>query len=772
MSVYSEKLSSISEYGENSSTRTSLTGLSMFSGNYLQSPSGGSLSTLTSISTRSYKPNGLAGDGKSSENSSQIMTQRLRGTHKHNYEFCKKVRISMALFGIILLVAAIFMLSFLLPNQYSDNGDDSSDVEEPPLWDKMISIKTTPQELFFTFARNVTAALQDPTIIALKASLGVLLSDAARTNHTVTETNSSLFMTFYDKESGLVTLNITKDQEYPQCFDVKWLSNYNNKLQDCFDTISSHWYGLGEVFAQNWPLDKAKFRMTPFLTSDYVDQYSTSIFGGILEPFVINSKGAGIYISEYVPLHISMNENDNDKMCLRADPLTEYNRMYKTVPANATNLLQYTVCIEDNVKKVHQLMFNRFIEKPKETPDLEVMKNPIWSTWVRYKKSVNQSIVMTMAEEIFAHKFDKSHIQIEGLYSTKYGDFNFDTKKFDDVSYLLSVLKTWGFRVTISVSPFTNLDSQNFLTSLDYCIKVGKKDTPGIALWWNGYAAILDTTNPKARDWFIKQLKSFKKLRIDGFKFDIGETNYLPEGFFFSRNVPNPNYYTQGYVEIASHFKLSEVRVGYKSQKFPTFIRMLDRTSYWDIQNGLQSVLTAALTFSILGYPYIVPDMVGGNRYLFKTNRELFVRWAQLSAFLPSIQFSITPWDFDDEVVGIVREALAIRKNLTHIMIEAAEKFPETGEPIIRPLWWYWPTDHEAFVADTEFMLSNQYLIAPVMHVNIVSHAVYIPSGLWEEQWGDHEILNMTTGALFHYNVTLHDICYFKLLSNLTSVLD
>jgi len=69
MSVYSEKLSSISEYGENSSTRTSLTGLSMFSGNYLQSPSGGSLSTLTSISTRSYKPNGLAGDGKSSENS-------------------------------------------------------------------------------------------------------------------------------------------------------------------------------------------------------------------------------------------------------------------------------------------------------------------------------------------------------------------------------------------------------------------------------------------------------------------------------------------------------------------------------------------------------------------------------------------------------------------------------------------------------------------------------------------------------------------------------
>ncbi|XP_066923673.1 myogenesis-regulating glycosidase-like [Clytia hemisphaerica] len=770
MSAYpgnNDKLSSISEYGDYS-TRTSLTGLSMFSGSpYSQSPSGGSLSTLASVSTRSYQPNGSSQSSASGGNN-QIMTQRVRGAPKHNYEFCKKVRVSMALLGILVLVAAIFMLSFYLPKQYEEEPTVLPP-EEPPLWDDMISYKVQNNELLFTFAQNVTSALSNPTLIALKANFGVLLSAESKENITIKETNSTLRMTFLDKETGKTTLEIEKSDEYPQCFEVKWTTKYQNKLDDCFDIISSHWYGLGEVFTQKWPLDKAKFEMTPFLTADFIDEYISTQFGGVLEPFLINSRGAGIYIDDHVPLHISMDENDSKKMCLRADPTTEYSRMYKEVPSNATNVLKYTICVEENIKKVHKLLFDRFIEKPVSTPDLEVMKSPIWSTWVRYKREVNQSIVLSMAEQINKYKFEKSHIQIEGHYSKNYGDFAFDTDKFENVPQMLDLLTTWGFKVTLTVSPFINLQSTNFIKSVDFGIKVGEKNVPGISRWWNGLAIMIDTTNPKAQDFFINTfLESFKKLRISGFKFDIGETNYLPEGYKFNRDVPNPNYYSKTYVQMASHYKLSEVRAAYKAQMYPTFVRMLDRTSYWKIENGLLSVVTTALTLSILGYPYIVPDMVGGNAYIQKPNKELYVRWTQLSVFLPCIQFSITPWDYDDEVVGLVRHALEIRKNLTGIMIDAAKKFPETGEPIIRPLWWYWPKEHNALVASTQFMLSDKYLIAPVVHLNIVSHAVYIPPGVWEEQWGERQILNMTTGNHLHYNVTLHDICYFKLLSNLT----
>ena len=68
--------------------------------------------------------------------------------------------------------------------------------------------------------------------------------------------------------------------------------------------------------------------------------------------------------------------------------------------------------------------------------------------------------------------------------------------------------------------------------------------------------------------------------------------------------------------------------------------------------NGLKSVITTALTMSILGYPFILPDMIGGNAYVLKENstdidfeligypdKQLFIRWAQVTAFLPSMQY-------------------------------------------------------------------------------------------------------------------------------------
>lgn len=49
----------------------------------------------------------------------------------------------------------------------------------------------------------------------------------------------------------------------------------------------------------------------------------------------------------------------------------------------------------------------------------------------------------------------------------------------------------------------------------------------------------------------------------------------------------------------------------------------------------------------LLGYPFVLPDMIGGNG---QPSKELFVRWAQANAFMPSLQFSLLPWEYDDEV--------------------------------------------------------------------------------------------------------------------------
>ena len=79
----------------------------------------------------------------------------------------------------------------------------------------------------------------------------------------------------------------------------------------------------------------------------------------------------------------------------------------------------------------------------------------------------------------------------------------------------------------------------------------------------------------------------------------------------------------------------------------------VDQTQYALTTPSCCSVLPRILLFSILGYPYSLPDMVGGNGYgiggqlLAKElpTAELYIRWIQTNVILP-MQLSISPWRF------------------------------------------------------------------------------------------------------------------------------
>jgi hypothetical protein len=78
---------------------------------------------------------------------------------------------------------------------------------------------------------------------------------------------------------------------------------------------------------------------------------------------------------------------------------------------------------------------------------------------------------------------------------------------------------------------------------------------------------------------------------------------------------------------------------------------MLDKDSRWGYDNGLKSLIPTNLHFGILGYPFVLPDMIGGNVYgNDRLDKELFIRWMQANVFMPAVQFSVVPWDFDQEV--------------------------------------------------------------------------------------------------------------------------
>ncbi len=56
------------------------------------------------------------------------------------------------------------------------------------------------------------------------------------------------------------------------------------------------------------------------------------------------------------------------------------------------------------------------------------------------------------------------------------------------------------------------------------------------------------------------------------------------------------------------------------------------------------------------GYPFVLPDMIGGNGYNGRPGRELFIRWMQANVFMPAMQFSYVPWDYDEQVTRSFQE--------------------------------------------------------------------------------------------------------------------
>lgn len=63
-------------------------------------------------------------------------------------------------------------------------------------------------------------------------------------------------------------------------------------------------------------------------------------------------------------------------------------------------------------------------------------------------------------------------------------------------------------------------------------------------------------------------------------------------------------------------------------------------------------MITATLMGATIGYSFVMPDMVGGNAYDAQPDKQLYIRWLQATTLLPTVQFSIAPWDYDEEVRG------------------------------------------------------------------------------------------------------------------------
>ena len=480
---------------------------------------------------------------------------------------------------------------------------------------------------------------------------------------------------------------------------------------------SGYWYGGG---FQGWrepqiiPLNEARIEKSAFFAQGATQG----------TPVWYSTKGVALWVRTKHDFRYSINRVADGK----ADGLL-------SVEMPGVSALAYDIVVGGDVRDAVRHVI-REVGYPRAVPPADFFRLPVYTTWVEHKVPVSQQKVLEFARAIRRHRLPCGVIEIDDKWEDRYGDLKFDPAKFPDPGAMVRELHRLGYRVTLWVHPFANTDSETYARHRrDGLLLRNLSGEAGLIKWWNGAAAVWDFTDPRAASEFRARLTRLQRLYgFDGFKFDGGDVNLVPQDMRAASGVGPAEYADVYNREATARFAWNETRVGIYSQPLGIVQRLIDKHSVWGRENGLAAIIPEAITVSMRGFPYVMPDMIGGNQYdQDKIDKELLVRWAQASALMPLMQFSVGPWHFDEETVRLAREASELHVRFAPHILRLASAAPRTGEPILAPLWYHHPRDPETYAITDQFMVGADVVVAPVVTKGATSRDVYLPAGRWRD---------------------------------------
>ncbi|MBK9715179.1 MAG: glycoside hydrolase [Kouleothrix sp.] len=501
------------------------------------------------------------------------------------------------------------------------------------------------------------------------------------------------------------------------------------------------WYGHGQRVIQPWPLDRLPLIAEPLIPYDNGRGGSSCI----TTPLWFNAAGAALLAGEESgELDMTLDRGGDGllRVVARLPEPTAASNLDAPLPDRGP-LLALDILLADDVPAAHALAIG-VLGHPTSAPPPELIARPIWTTWARYKMAVTQADVLEFAEDIVARGYPRSVMEIDDRWQLGYGECAWDRAKFPDPRAMIDRLHELGFKVTLWMPPFFDPRGAAFAEAAaqGFLVRDPASGAPAVVRWWQGYGGLIDVTNPAALAWWRAQLGRLQQQDgVDGFKFDAGEGNYVPRDRVTAQPLL-PHQYADHYVAwVAEHFAWTEVRSGWRAQRNGILFREWDKWSRWGIDNGLHSVLTGALALSMVGYPFVLPDMIGGNAYAGEEpDAELLVRWTQLSALLPALQFSIPPWAFDDATDAICLRYSQLHEQIAPYIQSQIDETLRSGAPLVRPLFWHAPHDQATLAIDDQYLLGERLLVAPVLQPGQRARDIYLPAGRWRDWWSDEVV--------------------------------
>jgi alpha-D-xyloside xylohydrolase len=247
---------------------------------------------------------------------------------------------------------------------------------------------------------------------------------------------------------------------------------------------------------------------------------------------------------------------------------------------------------------------------------------------------------------------------------------------------------------------------------------------------WLENSRKIDFRKPDARVWWQKLHEPLIEMGVDGFKTDGGERH--PDDFFHNLH---PYYYVRSVHDAFAAQGKPAVTFARSASAPSAGLSIFwagDQHAEW---SSLPKIVRAGLSAAMSGFPFWGHD-IGG--YAGTPTKKLYIRWMQLGAFSPVMQFhGITPrepWQFDEETVRIARWCFGVRAALQPHIIMAARQASEEGVPIWRPIFYEFPEDEAARSIEDQFFFGPELLVAPILDESDERN-VYFPSGKWVDLW-------------------------------------
>lgn len=373
-----------------------------------------------------------------------------------------------------------------------------------------------------------------------------------------------------------------------------------------------------------------------------------------------------------------------------------------------------------------------------QIPARELFNGPQYNTWIEMPHTPTQESVLAFARSLLDAGLPPGVIMIDDNWAPDYGTWVFDAGRFPDPAAMLRELHDLGCSVMVWLVPWVSPDSATFrdLESRGLLVRDATGAT-AIRRWWNGFSALLDTSNEATVAWLCEQLDALVTLGVDGFKFDGGDVRDYRADDCTARPI-EPVEQCEAWASLGLRYPFNEFRACWRMGGQPIGQRLQDKPPAWG-SRGIGSLVPELLAQSMLGHAFTCPDMIGGGEIHAMqaaggVDQEFFVRYAQVAALAPMMQFSVSPARVLDAThLAAVRSALAVREDMLSTILDLVDAAAVTGEPVVRPMAYHAP---ELAEITDQFFLGPDLIVAPVLTQGAVEREVSLPAGTWRAEDG------------------------------------